>query len=123
MRESIVSVRMALFTTAFIFAGVLLAPTSVRSQENEAEDLSPRSSEELAGITPRADRILREMSEYLKKASEFTFHAEVAYDSVLDSGQKIQFGGASKVTVRRNHPPLRPRPLKQLKTPRHLSVQ
>ncbi len=51
--------------------------------------------------TNTADRILREMSEYLKKASEFTFHAEVAYDSVLASGQKIQFGGASKVTVHR----------------------
>ena len=101
MRESIVSVRTALFTSAVILAGVLLVPTSGRSQESEGEDPLPRSSEEFEGITPRASRLLREMSDYLKKTSEFTFHAEVAYDSVLDNGQKIQFGGLSKVTLRR----------------------
>jgi hypothetical protein len=54
-----------------------------------------------ARIEAKADRILREMSEYLKTAREFTFHAEVSYDSVLTSGEKIQYGGAADVSVRR----------------------
>ena len=52
-------------------------------------------------IDARADRILRDMSEYLQKAREFTFHADVTYDEVRSSGQKIQYGGASDVSVRR----------------------
>ena len=99
--KSIVFLRILPLLVAIILCGVLPATTNAQSQEKEAEDQPPRVYEELSGIMPRADRILREMSEYLKKASEFTFHAEVAYDSVLASGQKIQFGGASKVTVRR----------------------
>ncbi len=54
-----------------------------------------------AGIEAQADRILREMSEYLKTAREFTFHADVSYDSVLTSGEKIQYGGTADVSVRR----------------------
>ncbi len=52
-------------------------------------------------IEPQADRILREMSEYLKTAREFTFHAEITYDDVRSSGQKIQYGGKSDISVRR----------------------
>ena len=101
MIESIGSVRTALLSAAFIYAGVLPATSHAQTEESEAEGQPPEISEELSDITPDADRILREMSEYLKKASEFTFHAELAFDSVLASGQKIQFGGASKVTVHR----------------------
>ena len=52
-------------------------------------------------IDPRADRILREMGDYLKTAKEFAFHAVVTYDEVHSNGQKIQYGGVSKVSVRR----------------------
>ncbi len=78
MIESIGSVRTALLSSAFIYAGVLPATTHAQTEESEAEGQPPEISEELSDITPDADRILREMSEYLKKASEFTFHAEVA---------------------------------------------
>lgn len=101
MRNLIVCLRTAMLLAACIFVGVLPEKTNAESQESDGEGQLSQSSEEISGITPRADRILREMSEYLKKASEFTFHAEVEYDAVLASGQKIQFGGASKVTVHR----------------------
>ncbi|MHC4429675.1 MAG: DUF2092 domain-containing protein, partial [Planctomycetota bacterium] len=52
-------------------------------------------------IKPRADRILREMSDFLRSVTEYAFRADVAYDSVLDTGQKIQYGGTSNVFVRR----------------------
>jgi hypothetical protein len=53
-----------------------------------------------AQIEPRADRILREMGQYLASASEFTFEAEVAYDAFA-FGQEIQYGGSVQVSVRR----------------------
>ena len=52
-------------------------------------------------IEARADRILREMSDYLKSADQFTFQADVSYDEVLISGQKIQYGGTGKISVHR----------------------
>jgi len=49
----------------------------------------------------RAYRILRDMSEYLQSADQFAFQADISYDSVLVSGQKIQYGGTSKISVHR----------------------
>ncbi len=53
------------------------------------------------GVGAQADRILRVMSDYLKTAGEFTFHADISYDSVLTSGEKIQYGGTADISVRR----------------------
>lgn len=55
---------------------------------------------EAGAIDPQADRVLREMGEYLSSAREFSFHAEAAYDEVV-GGQKILFGGAGDISVRR----------------------
>ena len=53
------------------------------------------------GVEAQADRILRQMSDYLSTADEFTFHADVTYDEVLASGEEIEYGGTADVTVRR----------------------
>ncbi len=52
-------------------------------------------------VGAQADRILRQMSEYLRTAGEFTFHADISYDAVLTSGGKIQYGGTADISVRR----------------------
>jgi hypothetical protein len=52
-------------------------------------------------IAPLADKLLREMGSYLKTAKQFTFHAEIASDELLPSGQKIQYGASNSVFVRR----------------------
>ena len=54
-----------------------------------------------SGIESEADRILRAMSEYLKTATEFRFHTNVAYDELLSTGEMIQFGGSADISVRR----------------------
>ena len=59
------------------------------------------AAQKASGVDARADRILREMGEYLKTAGEFSFHQDMVYDVVLTSGQMIQFGGRSDVSVRR----------------------
>ena len=52
-------------------------------------------------VTAPADRILRQMSDYLASAGEFTFRADETYDEVLASGEQIEYGGIADVAVRR----------------------
>ena len=50
---------------------------------------------------PSPEKLLREMSEALKKAGTFRFHAEIHFDEVLASRQKLQYAGAVDVVVLR----------------------
>ena len=52
-------------------------------------------------VDPHADRILREMGEYLASATEYTFAAEVLYDSVGSNDEKTLFAGRVEVSVSR----------------------
>jgi hypothetical protein len=54
-----------------------------------------------AVIGPQAERLLRQMSDYLKAARQFSFRAEITYDDLLPSGQKLQLGSSEDVLVRR----------------------
>ena len=51
--------------------------------------------------TPSPEELLRQMSSELKNAGTFRFHAEINFDDVLISGQKLQYAGAADVTVKR----------------------
>jgi hypothetical protein len=53
------------------------------------------------GLDPAADRIVRDMSEYIAGAEAFTFSVEVAEDKLLAHQHMIQYGGVAQVTVRR----------------------
>jgi hypothetical protein len=52
-------------------------------------------------IGEQADRFLRQMSDQLKASKQFSFHAEIAYDDLLPSGQKLQLSASHDVLVRR----------------------
>ena len=52
-------------------------------------------------IDEQADRILREMGEYLASGEEFSFRAEIDFDEFADWGQEIQYGGTATIAVRR----------------------
>lgn len=52
-------------------------------------------------MEPQAEKILKQMSKTLGTAEEFSFEAQVEYDDLLTSGQKIQFGGTLKTLVNR----------------------
>jgi hypothetical protein len=54
-----------------------------------------------SGIDEQADRILREMGEYLGSAGEFSFSANISYDEFAAWDQEIQFGGIATIAVRR----------------------
>ncbi len=52
-------------------------------------------------VSPEATRLLKEMSDYLGSADQFTFHADVLFDHVLPSGQKVQFSAGEDVALKR----------------------
>lgn len=54
-----------------------------------------------AGVEVEADRILQQACEGLKGAGRFSFHADITFDEVLETGQKLQYAGSLDTAVRR----------------------
>src|ERR1700761_6870365 len=52
-------------------------------------------------VAEQADRLLRQMGAYVGSAEQFTFHADITFDHVLPSGQKLQFSAAEDVALER----------------------
>ena len=52
-------------------------------------------------IAEPAERLLKEVGAYLGSAEQFTFHADITFDHVLPSGQKLQFSAAEEVALQR----------------------
>jgi len=59
------------------------------------------AQEQASTIDPKADKLLRQMSDYLNTLDQFTISVENSLDSVLLSGQKLQLGRAIDVIVKR----------------------
>ena len=57
----------------------------------------------LAGqaIDAKADKILRQMSDYLNTLEQFTIHLENSLDTLIENGQKIQLGRSVDVYIKR----------------------
>jgi len=66
-----------------------------------ATGLPVARAEEKPSIEPEAALLLKTTLERIGGAKSFTFRAEVADDTTLPSGQKIQFAGTLEVAVRR----------------------
>ena len=54
-----------------------------------------------AGIEPKADQMLRKMSDYLANLKQFGVQTENTLEVVLISGQKVQFDNPVDVTIKR----------------------
>lgn len=52
-------------------------------------------------VAEKADALLKQMGDYLAAADEFTFTADVTFDHVLPTGQKLAFAGREDVGVAR----------------------
>jgi hypothetical protein len=73
---------------------VLLASTSIAFLAKAEEPKAPV-------VAPEADRLVRDMGDYLKAAPQLSFHAEITYDDLLPTGQKLQLGATYQAAVRR----------------------
>jgi len=52
-------------------------------------------------VADQAERLLRQMGEYVGSAEQFTFHADITFDHVLPSGQKLQYSASEDVALQR----------------------
>jgi len=83
MSSSLAGLRTLLAAT-FAFA-LLLGLTPVRA----------------ADVEPAADRVLRDMGNYLTQGTQFSLQVEELYDAVLELGPIVQMRATAKVAVRR----------------------
>jgi hypothetical protein len=67
-------------------------PASAQTDEGVEVKTGPK-------IDPESLADLLESLEFLSKSQKFTFTADVQYDALQGNGQKLEFGGAHKVTV------------------------
>ncbi|MHC5172966.1 MAG: DUF2092 domain-containing protein [Planctomycetota bacterium] len=81
-------------------AGLLLAGAGCKSPQVDEIDSMP-VVEQTYHVETHADRLLREMGDYLKSADAFTVHAESSYDAIDQDGQQIRYGGSADVALRR----------------------
>ena len=72
---------------------VILACLASTTAESETSSEAP--------ARPRADDVLRKMSQALAAAKTFSFHAEINFDDVTPVGFKLQYAGAIDVVGRR----------------------
>src|SRR4051794_10389008 len=52
-------------------------------------------------VDPQADRILKQMSDYLSAQKDFSYQTESAIEVVTKEGQKVEFNANAKVSVER----------------------
>jgi len=91
---------MALVAFAVIAAGFL--PGARAQNTSPTREASPPAAANPApAIAAQADQILKQAGAYIGSAEQFTFHAEITFDHVLPSGQKIQFSASEDVALQR----------------------
>ncbi len=95
--------RIGHLTAAVAAMGGLTLASSAMAQAAKPPAVPPISttSQAATGISPEADKLLKQMSDTLGAAGAFTFHANVLFDHVLPSGQKIQFSAMEDVALKR----------------------
>ncbi len=66
-----------------------------------ADESKPGKVDDTPVVGPRTDKLLRSMGDYLKTANQLSFHAEMTFDDMLLSGQKIQYSAYNDNAVQR----------------------
>lgn len=85
-----------------VIAALATAPGAAAQNKPATPAAAPSPASAAApAIAEQADRLLKEMAGYIGSADEFTFHADVTFDHVLPSGQKLQFSSAEEVVLQR----------------------
>src|SRR5580698_8457834 len=86
--------------TAAAFAAASIGVTAACAATAPSSPPPPAAADRPV-VSSSADRVLHRMSEYLGSAGEFTFHADILFDHVLPSGQKLQYSAGEDVALQR----------------------
>jgi hypothetical protein len=87
-----------MIAVAFVLAAAgcwRLAEAQDASTATSGTDDAPRV------VAEQADTLLKQMASYVGSAEEFTFHADITFDHVLPSGQKLEFSATEDVALQR----------------------
>ena len=86
-----------------LIASRLVAVSVAEAQNRPAASSAPSPAVDTAApvVAEQADRLLRQMSDYIGSAEQFTFHADISFDHVLPSGQKLQYAATEDVALER----------------------
>ena len=89
-----------------IVFSVVIAGASAQGALAQNKPAAPAAPAPAANTPPPAvaepaDRLIKEMGAYIGSANEFIFHADVTFDHMLPSGQKLQFSAAEEVVLQR----------------------
>ncbi len=68
---------------------------------NSALAESSKTAPPRISVEEEVKKSVHAMSEYLKASKSFSFHADIQYDDVLPSGQKVTFSAQADVSLRR----------------------
>jgi hypothetical protein len=86
---------------AFACSVVIAALALTQGASAQTRPASPAPATNAPAIAEQADRLLKEVGAYLGSAEQFTFHAEITFDHLLPSGQKLQFSAAEEIVLQR----------------------
>lgn len=87
---------------ACVFCATGWLPTVAAQSTSNAGGTPPvATSSAMRVVAEQADLLLQQMAEYVGSAQQLTFHADITFDHVLPSGQKLQFSAAEDVVLRR----------------------
>jgi hypothetical protein len=90
--------------TAYMIAVAALLSLPAWQQPATAQNNPPAQTPTTAAppaVAEQADLMLKQMGAYLGAAEQFTFHADITFDHVLPSGQKLQYSAAEEVALQR----------------------
>jgi hypothetical protein len=86
---------------SFIFTASYGTSSSTQDSGKDASTQPEDGAGTKPIIAPQADATVKKMSDTLGNAKEFSFDADISYDELLPSGQKIQYGGTLQGIVKR----------------------
>ena len=83
-----------------LLTAVLTAAAAMAQDDGKSDNAQGRQ-DLMPVISPEARKAVKAMSDTLGSYKDFSFHADISYDEVLPSGQKIQYSGSAEVAVSR----------------------
>ena len=86
---------------SLLFVVSASAPPLLAAETPKPAEPAAKQTAQGPAIEPRAERMLRDATDYLKAAQQLSFHAAINFDDLLPTGQKIQLAADYEVAVRR----------------------
>jgi hypothetical protein len=92
-----------LMTLSLIFLVTSAIASSVIKAAEKTDEASEQQETTLneIDIEPEADKILKEMGDFLKNQKEFSVKADVTFDQVEPSGEKLQYSATNSFVINR----------------------